>query len=140
MLYMLLIVAVAAKPLRWTRSRAPEPEPTSTTLVPWKGTGFTAGAFVLSRINLKFIPTACNKYSATLVAATEVVRVLVESQLTNAHNTQKKKFGYSLVKLETEVRNTLYYLTDLVLCSGQGGELWTNFINFRDQVSIAWKL
>ena len=139
-LYTLLTVAAHAKPLRWTRSQAPEPTPTSSTLIPWNGQAKAPGAFVLARLNLDFINHTCTRFRQTLTTATEVILELEKSKLGGSQPNQKKRYGYSLLKLETELRDTLYYMHDLVLCSGRGGELWAEFVKFRDQVSAAWSL
>ena len=138
--YLLLVAATNATPLRWTRSRAPEPEPTSTTLVHWQGLAKTSGAFIFSRVNVDYINSTCTKFIQTLVTAREVILVLEKTKLAGSLPNQQKRYGYSLLRLETELRDTLYYLHNLVLCSGRGGELWSNFIKFRDQASAVWTI
>ena len=127
-------------PLRWTRSEAPEPDLTSTTILPWRGSAQLTGAFIISRVNLDFVNQTCSKFSYTLSSAKDVVSTMVQSQLVGSSSNQRQRYGYSLLKLEIELRDTINYLHALVLCSGRGGELWSNFIKMRDEFSTAWTL
>ena len=45
-----------------------------------------------------------------------------------------------LLRIEAELRQTLEYLSDLLLCSGRGGELWGKFNVFRNKSSLVWKI
>ena len=139
-LLLLLSVATEATPLKWSRSRARDPVPTSSTLIPWEGTARISGAFLLSRINLDFINETCTKFASMLETATEVAQVLEKTQLVGTSSNQQKRYGYTFLRMDSEFRDTLYYLHDLVLCSGRGSELWSNFIKFRNQTSPVWKL
>jgi len=110
------------------------------TVTPWDGTVRTTGAFLVSRVNLGFISNTCNKFSSDLDVAFQVATVLENTKLKGTTDNQIKRYGYILFKLEIELKNVLDYLTDLLLCSGRGGELWSKFYKFRDQASRVWSL
>lgn len=110
------------------------------TINPWRGHARISGAFLLSRVNLQFLNETCSKYSSDLDVATQVVNVLAETELKGITKNQLNKYGFVLLKLETEYKNVLNYLTHLLLCDGRGSELWVKFYRFRDQATALWKL
>jgi hypothetical protein len=59
--------------------------------------------------------------------------------MVGATHNQAQSYGYIMLKLETEYSEVLNYLTDLLLCSGRGGELWGKYSIFKTQVSLVWK-
>lgn len=90
-------------PIAWTTRNAEETV-SPVTVVPWKGTASTSGAFLIARINLGFLQQTCHKYAADLDVAIQVSRVLINTKLTGATNNQIKRYGYLLLKLETVVK------------------------------------
>ena len=110
------------------------------TVTPWEGVVHISGAFLVSRLNLKFLNETCSRYSVDLDVASQVVQVLADTQLIGSSENQLKRYSFLLLKLETEFKNVLNYLTDLLLCSGRGTELWSKFYNFRDRANTVWKL
>ena len=75
-----------------------------------------------------------------MITATQVAAVLEKTKLTNLSENNKNRYGYLLLKIETEFHRVLLYQKDLLLCSGRGRELWTSFQAFKKQASIVWKL
>ena len=134
---MMFMVALEASPVMWSRSQA-RPEPAASTLIPWPGHIKVPGAFLISRVNLDFIPQTCQKFIESLEAAIDVAKILEKNQLQGSSSNQQKRYGYTLIRLEAEFKQTLYYIHDAVLCSGRGGELWSNFKKLRDQLSTVW--
>ena len=137
------MIGCNAKPLLWRRSRRNDPVANTTTVgtvVPWNGHASIPGAFIITRINLEFLNETCTKFSSTLDTAANVCEVLQNTQVYGATKNQVKRYGYMLLRMEAELRNTLEYLTDLLLCSGRGKELWTKFVVFRNKSSTVWKL
>ena len=134
-----MVVTVNATPIHWSRSHE-ELEPSPATLVPWPGFAQRPGAFVVSRINLNHINATCTKFAQTLKTAASITKTLHDTKLRHATHNQLIRYGYMLVRTEMELKDTLDYLTDLVLCDGRGGEMWGNFKAFRDESSVAWNL
>ena len=82
-------------PLKWTRSQAPEPDLTSTTIMPWRGSAQLTGAYIIAR------KLTCSKFSNTLSSATDVVSTLTNSQLTGSSSSQRR-FGVTKMQSPTE--------------------------------------
>ena len=139
-LVMTLLTAVNTAPNSWLKQRSNLVEPGTASTIRWKGSGKVTGAFVLSRINLNYINITCGKLSKNMITASHVSRLLATSKLKGATNNQRKKYGYLILKLEMDMKNTLQYVTDLLLCSGRGGELWDNYKKFVSTLSDVWKL
>ena len=118
----------------------PELENPPSSIIPWTGFANTPGAFLISRINLDFLNNTCTQFSSTLLVATQVAEVLIDTQLQGAQNTQVKRYGYLVIVMESEFKNTLIYLTNLLLCSGRGTELWDRYRDFKNKIAIAWAL
>ena len=125
----------ASSPLR--RS---EPALSPLTALTWTGRVKISGAYLLSRLSLSFINNTCSKLVSDMVTATQVAAVLERTKLTNLSENNKNRYGYLLLKIETEFHRILLYQKDLLLCSGRGGELWKSFQTFKKQSSIVWKL
>ena len=75
-----------------------------------------------------------------MVVATQVARVLTDTKLIGSTINQVRRYGFMMLKLETEFKEVLDYLTALLLCSGRGGELWQAFSDFKKQTSVVWKM
>ena len=75
-----------------------------------------------------------------MVVATQVARVLADTKLIGSTVNQVRRYGFMMLKLETEFKEVLDYLTALLLCSGRGGELWHAFSEFKQQTSTVWKM
>ena len=133
-----MAVATRASPIRWTRSDALTEGSTTSTLIPWLGRGKVTGAFLLTRLNLDFINDTCNRYINTLEKATQVSMVLEKTELRGTSSHQQRRYGFTLLRVESELMDTLEYLHKLVLCSGRGGVLWSKFVEFRDQATKVW--
>ena len=122
----------------WERQTLTETFPL--TIILWKGRAHISGAFRLSRVNLNFINKTCSKFSADLEVATQVAGVLTNTKLIGSTINQVRRYGFMILKLETEFKEVLDYLTALLLCSGRGGELWQDFSNCKKQTSLVWKI
>ena len=132
-----VVVTVKASPLDWSRWRE-KLEPAPATLIPWQGSIFRPGAFVLARIQMNFINDSCSKFIKTMKTAVQVTRVLHDTALRGASHNQLARYGYILVRAEIELKDTLDYLTDLILCNGR--DIWTGFKEFRNESSRVWTL
>ena len=113
-------------------------EMTPVTVIPWAGKAHISGAFLLSRINLSFINQTCSRFSSDLDVATQVARVLADSKMIGSTTNQVRRYGFVMLKLETDFKEVIDYLTSLLLCAGRGGELWTKFSDFKNQASLVW--
>ena len=113
---------------------------TPVTVVPWPGAASQPGAFLISRVNLEFLSHTCNKLSSDLDVATRVASVLASNGLNGSTNNIIKRYGYVFLTLESGYRNTLDYITKLLLCSGRGGELWGKYSKFNSELSRVWEL
>ena len=135
-----------AIPISWKARTTPELTPVPipvlepVTVIPWQGRAHISGAFLLSRINLSFINQTCNAFSSDLDVATQVASVLTNITLKGASNNQVKRYGFMMLKLETDFNEVLDYLTSLLLCPGRGSELWSKMTKFNSQISQVWKL
>ena len=110
------------------------------TTVIWPGLLKTAGAFLMSRINLNFFNDSCTKLSSDMEVAAQVATVLANTELVGTTNNQISHYAFLMLKIETEFHQVLLYQKDLLLCSGRGSELWSNFRKFRTQASLVWSL
>ena len=117
-----------------------EASPGGAAILPWSGTTYIPGAYLLVRLNLLMINATCTKFSSNLDAATKLVKVLEDTELEGGTPNNIKRFGYALLKLETDFKITLNYLSQLLLCSGRGGELYGKYNKFRRQSSRVWTL
>ena len=115
-------------------------EDTAVTITPWSGELFIPGAFLLARVNLHFINATCNNFATDLTVAQKVAKILIDSDLRGATSHQIKQFSYSMLLLESELKHILEYVTDLLLCPGWGGPLWSKFYAFRNEADNVWKL
>ena len=129
---------VASVPISWTTAPSTEVEPT--TVIPWQGRAHISGAYLIARINLNFINATCSKFSSDLDVAMKVANMLYNTDLLGATSNQDKQYGFRILKLETEYKEVLDYVTSLLHCSGRGGELWRKFLAFREQAGNVWKL
>ena len=129
---------VVGTPVSWTPRTMPTVTPA--TVIPWKGHAHTSGAFLLSRVNLNFLNMTCSKFTDDLKVATQVASVLIQTKLIGSTVNQVRRYGFIMLKLETEFKEVLDYLTALLLCSGRGGELWQAYSNFRKQTTEVWKI
>lgn len=140
----MLAVMTTASPVPWdsrTRSAVTDtPTVTPVTVTAWPGYARIPGAFLLSRVNLEFINVSCSRFAIDVEVATQVATVLADTQSNGSTPDQAKRYSYMLLKLETEFQQVLEYLTDFLLCSGRGNELWSKFVAFRNQSTIVWKL
>ena len=109
-----------------------------TTILPWPGHAYLPGAFLISRINLTFINKTCSKLSQNLDIATQVASALSDTKLINRNASQINQYGYMFFKLALSLKHILNYVTNLLLCSGRGGELWGKFTLFNRQLSQVW--
>ena len=132
-----LVASGTPNPPRWQRSANPA-TPAPSTIIPYGGNTFITGGYLIARINLDYINATCSKYSRSLNTASQVYTVLAETQLRGVSGHQAKRYGYVLLRLAAELRETLYYLHDLLLCPGRGGEIWSNFVKARDQANLVW--
>ena len=129
-----------ANPIPTNGSVAEALDPAPVTIVPWPGFGITTGAFLVARVNLNFIFNTCTQLSTDLTVARQVAEILTQTALQGCPEYFMKRYGYELVKLETEFLETLNYQKNLLLCSGRGAELWGNFKTFQEASKVAWKL
>ena len=140
----LLIMATRSSisgPVTWqSRSNAVMTETTPVTIIPWPGNARIPGAFLISRINLNFINDTCTRYSSDLDAAIQLAKTLANTRLTGCTTNQLNRYGYTFLKLETDLLNVINYIYDLLLCSGRGSELWTKYYAFKDQASVIWTM
>ena len=137
---LLVITTTKASPIKWTRSLERELEPEPSTLIPWTGHTYIPGAVLISRVNLFFINETCSQFSKTLDTASQLAIIIFNNTLRGADKNQVMRYGYVLLQIETGLQNTLEYLTNLLLCSGRGGELWGKFTKMRKYFSSIWKL
>lgn len=136
-----LTTRTLGSPVLWDNSpNAEMTEITPVTIIPWPGSARIPGAFLLSRINLGFINNTCSRYSSDLDAAIQLAKTLANTRLTGSTTNQLNRYGYTFLKLETDLLQVLNYIYDLLLCSGRGGELWTKFYAFREQASVIWTM
>ena len=129
---------VVGTPVSWTPRTMPTVTPA--TVIPWKGHAHISGAYLLSRVNLNFFNHTCSKFAADLKVATQVASVLTQTKLIGSTINQVRRYGFVMLKLETEFKEVLDYLTALLLCSGRGGELWQAYSNFKKQTTAVWKI
>ena len=134
----MVVATMRASPIRWTRSGSLSQGPTTSTLIRWRGKGQITGAFLLSRLNLDFINNTCTKFIYALEKAEQVSLVLEKTELKGSSTHQQRRYGFTLLRVESELMDTLHYIHDLVLCSGRGGVLWSRFVKFRDQATKVW--
>ena len=127
-----------AGPVRWTRSQVDHPR--ASTIVRWPGHTKIPGAFIISRVNLEFINKTCTKLSDTLSTAARVSTIIINSNLRGTSANQIKQYGYMMLRVEADLQNTLEYVTNLLLCSGRGGELWGKLTTLKKIASDVWKL
>jgi len=150
-----MVVAIAAilaticsmvepAPLSWrdlsTASSQNTTEPIPVSTIPWEGRAHISGAYLLSRINLNFINSTCTKFKSDLDVATQVARVLTNTQLNGATTNNIRRYGFSILTLETKFKEVLEYITALLLCSGRGGELWQAHSAFKQQTTAVWRM
>ena len=115
-------------------------ETTPVTVTPWTGSARIPGAFLISRISLNFINDTCTRYSSDLDAAIQLAKLLANTRFTGSSTNQLNRYGYTFLKLETDLLNVLNYIYDLVLCSGRGSELWSRFDSFKKEASVIWTM
>ena len=135
-----LTMGATALPDLWRGERRSEPRNQTSTIIPLAGDAKFPGAFLVTRLNLSFLNMTCTKFASTLKSSAKVCEILTKTQLIGATTNQVKRYGYVLLRMEIELRNTLEYLSDLLLCSGRGGELWRNFNHFRNKSALVWKI
>ena len=63
------------------------------------------------------------KLQNSLETATQTLRTLLDTKLLGVTPPQLRRYGYMLLRVESDLQDTLEYITDLLLCSGRGGEL-----------------
>ena len=134
MLASLSVRAVGSNPV-W-------PEPNGIpplTREPLPGKTFIPGAYVISRLNLAFINDSCSLLSTNLEVATQVVLALNSTGVASSSISQQKQYGFLFLKLETKFRESLDYVTQMLTCSGRGGELWDKFREFRNVLNPLWR-
>lgn len=124
-------------PVSWKARTNPE-DMNPVTSIEWSGKAANAGAFLLSRINLSFLNHTCQKYASDLDVAIQVVQVLIDSKFVGSTSEQVNQYGYVLLKLESDVKEVIDYLTSLLLCLWRH-HLWVKYETFKKLVTLAWK-
>ncbi len=126
-----------ASPLFWRpRSIEPPPSPVPNTLIPLHGQGLITGGFLISRVNLLFVNHTCITFSEDLQAVVQVAEILLNNQLVGTRASHIRQYGFMITKLEHLFRNTITYLTRLLLCTHRA-VLWERFkvfLRIRQQV------
>ena len=133
-----LAMSTQTSALPWQRKTNPEMTPV--TIIKWPGFTHFPGAFLLSRVNLEFLNFTCSKLTQNMQTAIQVADILRQTKLQGVTDNQIKRYSYMFLQLESEYRDILYYLLDILLCSGRGGEHWRTFKKFNEHASTIWKL
>ena len=131
---------IGASPLYWRKEPPANDKATPVSVDTWDGKIVIPGAFVLSRLNLKFINNSCTQLAEELRNAAQIAQVLAKTDLVGVTQNQVNRYGATLLNLEKKYLETLDYQKNLLLCSGRGGELWSNFRETKRQFSKVWSL
>ena len=128
-------------PTNWFRTITPRDNLALVTHVSWSGYSKITGATLLSRVNIEFLNKSCNMFSKNLLVATQVTSILSDTKLTKASPDQVRRFGYTFIRIESEFRIVIGYLTDLLLCSVPSRtEIWKRYVDFKTKAALVWKL
>jgi len=60
--------------------------------------------------------------------------------LKGATTNQIRRYGFSILKLENNLKSTIDYVTALLLCSGRGGQIWQAYSSFKQQTTLVWQM
>ena len=133
------LVSIAAAPVSWGPRLVPEVTPA--TVMPWEGHSLIPGAFLLSRINLEFLNHTCNKLSNSMAVAVRVSQVINQFKIKGASQNEIKRYGYILLKVETEIKGILAYVSSLLLCSYDiRSDIWHKYRELKELLKTTWRL
>ena len=127
---------ICASPVYWRKEPTARDDLTTPLAIhKWSGKASTTGAFVLSRLKLNFLNNTCTQLASELKIAAQITQVLANTNLAEVTKNQVHRYGASLLRLETKYLETLVYQNDLLLCSGRGCELWSNYRKVKNEFS-----
>ena len=133
------IVLVRASPV-YLHDRADEAvlaDPVS--INQWNGKAQVKGAYLISRISIQTLNSACEEFTSSLDVSSQVMKVLNDSQLIDSNQYQVQKFSFISLKLEKSFANTLKYVESLSLCTNIK-DITEKYDAFTGILDVVWKL
>ena len=103
----------------------------------WNGSGKIKGAYIISRINLPQIKSACDEVVSSLTVTIETIQMLIDSNLIHSSQNQIQQFSYMFLKLEKVYMDVVEYISNLSLCDNIV-DIMNNYENLKVILDKVW--